>query len=148
MGGGSILDLGVYAIQFASLVYNHEKPTLIKAVGHLNKEGCDMSMSASMTYTNGRTATILTHCEVELTNEAVVIGTQGTIRIPQFWCPPKIVLANGEVKEVPLPKPKLTLNFINSTGLGYEAAEVRDCIKKGQFIFCYQTLKFLWENVY
>jgi len=132
LGGGTILDLGVYAIQMATLVYNHDKPTSIKAVGHLNDEGCDMSMSASMSYSDGRTATILTHCGVELPNEAVIIGTEGTIRVPQFWCPPKIVLANGEVKEVPLPKPKLTLNFINSSGLSYEAAEVRDCIKKGE----------------
>ncbi|KAJ8665170.1 hypothetical protein QAD02_006832 [Eretmocerus hayati] len=130
LGGGTILDLGVYVIQLACLVFNHEKPIEIKAVGHTNDEGVDLSMSASLTYSKGRTATIVTHSEVLLPNEAVIIGTEGTIKLPSFWCPPIIILPSG-VKEVPLPPPKHKINFTNSTGLGYEAAEVHDCLKKG-----------------
>ncbi|XP_001607561.1 trans-1,2-dihydrobenzene-1,2-diol dehydrogenase [Nasonia vitripennis] len=130
LGGGTILDLGVYVIQLASLVFEHDKPTAIRAVGHVNKEGVDESMSASITYSNARTATIYTHSQVELPNRAHVIGTEGTISLPSFWCPPSIETPSG-LHTVELPKINGRLNFINSSGFVYEAAEVRDCLKKG-----------------
>ncbi|KAJ8665169.1 hypothetical protein QAD02_006831 [Eretmocerus hayati] len=130
LGGGTVLDLGVYVIQLVCLVLNHEKPTEIKTVGHTNDEGVDLSMSTSMTYSKGQTATIVTSSEVTLPNEAIIIGTEGMIRIPDFWCPAKIILPNGEVT-VPLPKSDLNFNFKNSIGLSYEASEVRGCLKKG-----------------
>ncbi|XP_014211051.1 trans-1,2-dihydrobenzene-1,2-diol dehydrogenase [Copidosoma floridanum] len=130
LGGGTVLDLGVYAIQLACLVYGHEKPVSVKAGGVLNGEGVDSSMSATLIYSSGRTATLVTHSEVELPNEALIVGTKGTIRMPRFWCPTSIVLPSG-TEEVKLPEAKLKFNFINSAGLAYEAAEARECLRKG-----------------
>ena len=39
LGGGCVLDLGVYAVQMALLVYDHEEPEKIIASGILNDEG-------------------------------------------------------------------------------------------------------------
>ena len=39
LGGGCLLDLGVYAVQMALLVYDHEEPEKIIASGILNEEG-------------------------------------------------------------------------------------------------------------
>ena len=41
LGGGGILDLGIYSIQMASMIFNHEMPTQIKCVGHLMETGVD-----------------------------------------------------------------------------------------------------------
>ncbi|XP_012263314.1 trans-1,2-dihydrobenzene-1,2-diol dehydrogenase-like [Athalia rosae] len=131
LGGGTILDLGVYTIQFASFIYNGDKPTSIKSSGHLNENGIDTSMSATLTYDGGRTATILTHAVVSLPNEAFVIGTKGTLRVPQFWCPTKLVLPSGQERSLTLPEGAHRFNFCNSAGLRYEAAEVRRCLKAG-----------------
>lgn len=132
LGGGTILDLGIYTLQFATYIFNGEKPT-IKAAGHLNKEGVDESMSATLIYKNGRTATIATHCQVDLPNEAIIMGTKGMIKIPTFWCPTRAELPNKVLSE-PLPdKYYAEFNFLNSAGFQYEANEVRECIKKGQF---------------
>ncbi|XP_046591488.1 trans-1,2-dihydrobenzene-1,2-diol dehydrogenase isoform X1 [Neodiprion lecontei] len=131
LGGGGILDLGVYVLQLASFVYNGEKPISIKAGGHLNEDGVDISMSATLLYKEGRTATVMTHCHVKLPNEALIIGTKGTLRVPLFWCPTDIVLPSGETKSITLPEPKHPLNFINSVGLRYEAMEVRRCLRAG-----------------
>ncbi|XP_046752526.1 trans-1,2-dihydrobenzene-1,2-diol dehydrogenase-like [Diprion similis] len=131
LGGGGILDLGVYVLQFVSFVYNGEKPISIKASGHLNEDGIDISMSATLLYKEGRTATVMTHCHVELPNDAIIVGTKGTLRVPLFRCPTEIVLPSGETKSITLPEPKLPLNFINSVGLGYEAMEVRRCLRAG-----------------
>ena len=51
-------------IQIAQLVMGAEKPAKIAAVGHLNEHGVDVGISASMTYSQGRTATIVTSAKV------------------------------------------------------------------------------------
>ncbi|XP_011865832.1 PREDICTED: trans-1,2-dihydrobenzene-1,2-diol dehydrogenase-like [Vollenhovia emeryi] len=131
LGGGTILDLGVYCLQFANMVYGNEMPESIKAAGFLNEHGVDMSVSATLTYKGNRTATIMTHALAKLPNEAYICGTKGTIKVPDnFWCPTKVELPSGTV-ELPLPKLKHEINFINSAGLCYEAAEARNCILKG-----------------
>ncbi|XP_015110717.1 trans-1,2-dihydrobenzene-1,2-diol dehydrogenase [Diachasma alloeum] len=129
-GGGTILDLGVYTVQFSQFIYDGEHPVSIKASGFLNNDGVDQSMSATLLYSNNRTATIVTHALVGLPNEAHVIGTKGTIKIPQFWCPVKIELPSGTI-EHPLPEAPHEFNFVNSAGLRFEAMEARECIKAG-----------------
>ena len=130
MGGGTILDLGIYTLQFSTFAFGAEKPESIKALGQLNEDGVDLSMSATMKFKGGRIATILTHSEVGLPNEGFIIGTKGTIKFPSFWCPTKIELP-GRVIEITLPKGEHEFNFHNSAGLKFEAAEVRSCLLKG-----------------
>ncbi|XP_017789689.1 PREDICTED: trans-1,2-dihydrobenzene-1,2-diol dehydrogenase-like [Habropoda laboriosa] len=130
MGGGTVLDLGVYGIQFACLVYNNDRPHTIRAAGCLNEEEVDQSVSASLIYEGNRTATIITHSLVDLPNEGYIIGTKGTIKVPNFWCPTTVELPSGTVN-VPLPKGEHQFNFVNSAGLRYEADEARKCILAG-----------------
>ncbi|XP_012221120.1 trans-1,2-dihydrobenzene-1,2-diol dehydrogenase [Linepithema humile] len=130
LGGGTILDLGVYCLQFACLVYDNEEPESIQASGCLNEDGVDMSMSATLLYKGNRTATIATSALVDLPNEARICGTKGMITVPNFWCPTTANLPSGPVN-VPLPELKQETNYINSAGLCYEIAEARACIQKG-----------------
>lgn len=46
-------------------------------------------------------------------------------------CPTTLVV-NDRQTEYPLPEPSLPLNFTNSTGLRYEADEVRQCLLQGR----------------
>ncbi|XP_043263235.1 trans-1,2-dihydrobenzene-1,2-diol dehydrogenase-like [Colletes gigas] len=131
LGGGTILDLGVYGIQFVRFVFNDDEPDSVQASGCLNEEGVDKYVSASFYYKKNRTATIITSSLAALPNEAYVIGTKGTIIIPQFWCPTTVSLPSGTVVDVPLPEGGQKFNFINSAGLRYEADEARKCILKG-----------------
>lgn len=130
-GGGTILDLGVYTLQFASFIFDGEKPMSIKADGFLNDDGVDISMSAILKYNNNRTAILSTHSLANLPNEAVIIGTNGIIKIPNFWCPTTVELPSGKI-ELSLPKAPHKFNFINSAGLRFEAIEARKCILSGQ----------------
>lgn len=125
-----MLDLGVYGLQFASLIYDSEVPHTIRASGCLNEDGVDVSVSVSLQYKGNRSATIITHSLVDLPNEAYVIGTKGMIKVPHFWCPTVVELPSGTIN-IPLPEAKHKFNFINSAGLRYEADEVRSCILKG-----------------
>lgn len=47
-------------------------------------------------------------------------------------CPPTLIDVDGSEKTWPLPQAKYDFNFINSCGLGYEADEVRKCIRAGK----------------
>lgn len=134
MGGGTILDLGVYALQFATFAFGVEKPEIVKAVGHLNEDGVDVSMSATLKFQGNRIATILTNSEANLPNDAFIIGTKGTIKIPNFWCATRAELPD-RVIEITLPQAAHKFNFQNSAGLSFEAAEVRNCLLKGSFNF-------------
>ena len=72
LGGGTVLDLGVYTIQFAQLIFGGEMP-VVTAAGHLGPGDCDMSASMTLTYPSGGTASLATHSEVQLPNEVKII---------------------------------------------------------------------------
>lgn len=132
LGGGALLDVGIYCLQFISMVYNGEKPESIQASGvvHLEK-GVDETVVAVLKYSGNRMAVITCSSGVQLPNDAIIMGTKGTARVPApMWCPTSLVV-NGKETEYPVPEPYLPLNFINSTGMRYEAEEVRQCLLKG-----------------
>lgn len=80
MGGGTVLDLGVYTIQVSQWAFR-EPPKSIKATGELNEEGCDLAMKAELTYPNGGKSFIETSAKSVLDNTATIIGTKGQITV-------------------------------------------------------------------
>lgn len=132
LGGGTILDLGVYTIQASLWAFGGEEPVAIKATGSLNKDGCDMEMKGELRFANGGVARIQTSAVEELKNTFTVKGTKGEISLPMFWCPQKLVDVDGSVKQWPLSQATLEFNFHNSCGLRYEAEETRQCIRAGK----------------
>ncbi|XP_055947268.1 trans-1,2-dihydrobenzene-1,2-diol dehydrogenase-like isoform X3 [Argiope bruennichi] len=131
VGGGTILDLGIYTINAVTMIYKGEKPKKIAAVGHLNDDGVDITMNSSLLYSNNRTANIASNALAEFPNDLVITGTKGHIRIPNpFWCPTTVITDENKY-EFPLPETINPCNFTNSSGLRFEAMEVRECLKKG-----------------
>ncbi|XP_061524694.1 trans-1,2-dihydrobenzene-1,2-diol dehydrogenase-like [Phycodurus eques] len=131
LGAGTTLDLGIYPLQFAIMVYGGEKPESIKATGVCTETGVDETVAVTLKFSKGRMAVITSSSGLELDNDAVIMGTEGKIRIPaHMWCPTS-VLVNGKESQYPVPEPYLPLNFLNSTGLRYEAEAVRQCLLKG-----------------
>lgn len=131
LGGGVILDLGVYLLQFQQYVFRGSKPTKVVASGVLNENGVDSSIAAVLTHDGGRTAVVSASGTVSLSCEARVSGTKGYIRIPFFWCPTSLDV-NGELKEFPLPRNAGNYVYQNSAGLAFEAEEARKCIMEGK----------------
>lgn len=80
LGGGTVLDLGIYTLQLATLVFGN-KPSTVVAGGHLNQEGVDQDMAAILTYPSGATAVLATHSRVRLPNTATIVGTKGSIEV-------------------------------------------------------------------
>ncbi|XP_023241947.1 trans-1,2-dihydrobenzene-1,2-diol dehydrogenase-like [Centruroides sculpturatus] len=133
LGGGTILDLGIYTVNAISMVYEGLKPKKIAAVGHLNSDGVDENMAASLIYENGKLANISSSAKCNYCCELVISGTKGCIKIPHpMWCPTSIITPTGKY-DFPLPDTVTPCNFTNSSGLRYEAEEVRRCLKEGKY---------------
>ncbi|XP_062860523.1 trans-1,2-dihydrobenzene-1,2-diol dehydrogenase [Trichomycterus rosablanca] len=131
LGGGALLDIGIYCLQFALMVFNGEKPECIQATGVCLDNGADESMVITLKFSQGRIAVCTCTIALDLPNEAVIFGTKGTIRVPtHMWCPTSLIV-NGKETDYPVPEPYLPTNFINSTGMRYEAEEVRRCLLQG-----------------
>ncbi|XP_034241151.1 trans-1,2-dihydrobenzene-1,2-diol dehydrogenase-like isoform X2 [Thrips palmi] len=133
LGGGTILDLGVYVLQLAVMVFGPTMPLSLKAVGHLNSEGVDDSAAIVLTYPGSKTAVLTTSSLANMNKDATIYGTKGSIQIKDpFWCP-TIVVSGDKSSEFVLPPTAQPCNFTNSAGLRYEAAEVRRCIQEGLY---------------
>ncbi|KAK5873677.1 hypothetical protein PBY51_018698 [Eleginops maclovinus] len=131
LGGGSILDVGIYCLQFTCMVYNGEKPESIQAKGVCLDSGVDETVVVTLKFSRNRMAVFTCSSGVKLPNGAIIAGTKGDIRIPDnMWCP-TLLEVNGKETQYPLPEPYLPLNLINGTGMRYEAEEVRQCLLKG-----------------
>lgn len=131
LGGGAVLDLGIYCLQLAFMVFNGERPESIQATGHCTDTGVDGTAVLVLKFSGNRLAICTCSITMMLTNDAVITGSQGSIKLPhQMWCPTTLEV-NGKEMQFPLPEAGMLPNFTNSTGLRYEAEEVRHCLLKG-----------------
>ncbi|XP_015274029.1 PREDICTED: trans-1,2-dihydrobenzene-1,2-diol dehydrogenase-like isoform X2 [Gekko japonicus] len=131
LGGGGLLDIGLYCVQFACMVFEGEKPESIVASGFLHDTGVDKTGSIILNFSGSRQAVLTYTVTTKLPNQASISGTKGIIEIPStFWSPVQLVV-NGKSEECPLPSPSQKLYFPNTTGLRYEAEHVRQCLLQG-----------------
>ena len=125
LGGGALLDLGVYVVSFAQLLLGD--PDTVTATGSTFSTGVDAEASLLLGYADGRSATLMTSLRNALPGQARVFGTTGWIDVlPRFHHPQTIVLhrAGADPEEITLPQ----------TGGGYahELIEVTGCLRAGR----------------
>lgn len=80
LGGGTILDLGVYTIQVCQWIFQ-QAPKSIKATGKLNDEGVDVEMQAEICYGDNKVGKIKTSALNTLSNKTKIIGTKGQVTV-------------------------------------------------------------------
>ncbi|CAG2178243.1 unnamed protein product, partial [Oppiella nova] len=103
----------------------------VLAVGHLNKNGVDYDFAASLQFKDQKTASISCHSLLNLENEATIVGTKGIIKLGASFHAAQKVYVNDKLHEFKHPDPIIPLVY-GSTGLCYEANEVRKCLKANQ----------------
>ncbi|XP_061567204.1 trans-1,2-dihydrobenzene-1,2-diol dehydrogenase-like [Cololabis saira] len=131
LGGGALLSIGMYCLQLVCMVYGGEKPESIHASGVRLDTGVDETVVVTLRFSRNRMAVFTYSSSIQLPNDAIIVGTKGTVQVPaRMWCPTSLVV-NGKETQFPLPEPSLPLNFNNGTGMRYEAEEVRQCLLKG-----------------
>ncbi|WAR28496.1 DHDH-like protein [Mya arenaria] len=129
MGGGGVLDLGIYCIQFACLVFK-EMPESITVVGGLMGD-VDEGACVILKYRSGAMANLTYHVNSGMgNNSAVILGQKGRIEVDEpFHCPTRCRTPSGE-HEFPLKDNDY--NFTNSSGMLYEANAARDSLLKDE----------------
>ena len=59
LGGSTLLDIGIYTITLADVVFNGERPEKIVATGHLFDTGVDHTVSVTLMFSNKRIAQLI-----------------------------------------------------------------------------------------
>jgi predicted dehydrogenase len=100
LGGGALLDLGIYPVSFAFDVLG--APVDVRALASMTSTGVDRQTAMIFGYGDGQQA--LLHCALDTAgpNRAAVIGTEGSIEIDSVWYSPTPFTrydANGTVVE-------------------------------------------------
>lgn len=80
LGGGTVLDLGVYVIQCCQWAFQ-QAPKSITATGILNDDGVDVEMTAEINYGENKFGKIKTSAVNSLSNKATITGTKGQITV-------------------------------------------------------------------
>lgn len=91
LGGGALLDLGVYPVSFAQLLLGEPSEIVARAV--LSEESIDLQTGALLSWENGALASV--HCSIVggTATSASVTGSEGRIDIPYgFFHPERFVL--------------------------------------------------------
>lgn len=124
LGGGALLDLGVYPVSLASYFFE-TPPTRIETLAHL-QDGIDIRGGILFGYGDGRMAISYSSVSDNTPQEAILTGSKGQIRIPRpFWLNNKCVVSiDGQ--ETRTIKADLITN-----GFAHEAMEVNRCMRLG-----------------
>jgi predicted dehydrogenase len=94
LGGGAMLDLGVYALSFAFHLLG--LPTSLETHAVLGASGVDEQATVLLTFPEGRQATITTSLRCRLGNDAQIFGTEGMIRVHEpLYCPESATLVRA-----------------------------------------------------
>jgi predicted dehydrogenase len=126
LGGGALLDLGIYPVSLASMVFGGS-PLKIVSNARIGVTGVDEQASVIMEYPEGRQAVMTFGFLFDSPKEALIGGTTGCLRMNRPWWHPETLTwtkADGQEKQFTC---KVTGN-----GYGYEAIEVMDCLRAGR----------------
>ena len=86
LGGGALLDLGIYPVSFAFDVFG--APATIRAVASLTGTGVDRQTAMIFEYGDGQQAVLQCALDTAGPNRASIIGTEGRIDIASVWYEP------------------------------------------------------------
>ena len=123
--GGALLDLGVYALNFARMYFG---TNITRTVSNcqLGDTGMDMQECISLCFADGRMANLQAGCLCLNDRQGIINGTDGYIRVDNINCPERIdVYRNYELVET-IVKPDTQI-----TGYEYQVFECKRCLEAG-----------------
>lgn len=126
LGGGALLDLGIYPISFAWDILG--KPEQISAMARFKATGADAEVATLFRHAGGAISVTLSTSDNPGRNVASVLGSKGRIEIGTTWYAPTTyrVFDNQDrlIEERTYP--------VEGRGMQYQAAEIERLIRAGQ----------------
>ena len=123
MAGGSLLDVGVYCLNFVA-IFLKDNPESIISVSEI-VEDVDYQTNVLMKYSNGALASISSAIKVNKQEMGYIYGSKGYIALPHFYGAQELVVnIDGEERHIKKP----------SIGKGFEEEiiEACSCIRSGK----------------
>ncbi|WP_217369834.1 Gfo/Idh/MocA family protein [Nonomuraea antri] len=126
LGGGALLDLGIYPFGLAQLLLG--MPAEMRVTGSLAPSGVDAEAAGVLAYPGGRWALVETSLRGDYPNRASVVGThlRADIEAP-FWAPERMVLSGPGLE-----RPEEHVLDPADNGYAGELREVRDALAAGR----------------
>ncbi len=124
LGGGGLLDVGVYTIALAYMVFG--APSMITSLAHIGETNVDEQASILLGYDAGQIANLFCAIRTETLKEARIIGTKGSIHIPEFWQATSATLIRTGRYPVHIEIP------FKSNGFENQVIEVINCLREGK----------------
>lgn len=125
LGGGALLDLGIYPISFIWDILG--APTTIRAVGRLVETGADSEVATVMIHESGAVSTSLSSSRGAGPNAASIVGTEARIDIDRVWYTPtsfRVVRPDGTVQEE-------YVSEVEGRGMQYQALAAERLVRDG-----------------
>ena len=124
LGGGALLDVGIYNIGFVKMMYGCD-PVSIKTDRILNEYGTDSFGSVLAQYPDNRFAVMTSAIGIKAPTEGVIYGTKGRIYFPDHQKAETLVITDndGSTEEISMP--------FEISGFEYQIDECGKCIENG-----------------
>ena len=109
LGGGALLDLGVYPIQLSSMVLG--APSSVTAVGGLSESGVDAFSTLVLTHEHGAQSTLYSSMLERTPTTATIAGTEALVSVDGPFHTPSALTLTGAAHTSP------SLRWEDPTGL-------------------------------
>ena len=126
LGGGALLDLGIYPISFAAHLFG--TPESVLASARFQEGGADSQVATIFRYADGQLATSISALDTLGPNVASIVGTEGRIDIDSVWYSPttfRVLNSTGDVVES-YDQP------VEGRGMQFQADEAERLIRAGE----------------
>lgn len=135
LGGGSLLDIGIYPLFFCLEAGGAVRD--LRAVATINEHGIDTNCAVVISHCNGTLSVARSSLLTEGANEAIIRGTDGWVRLNRWWHTPvsiDLFVNDAQPRHIEFDEP--------GGGYQHEAAEVMRCMDEGRV----ESLLWPWES--
>ncbi|MCB9787640.1 MAG: Gfo/Idh/MocA family oxidoreductase [Deltaproteobacteria bacterium] len=125
MGGGALLDVGVYPVSLAHMIWG--RPEAVAAVAHMTPSGVDDQCAAVLRFADGAIATVSASLSAETHQDLSLSGTLARLRVDRpWWCPEHASLTDADehVERVHC--------GYQGNGYTHQLMEVARCVRGGE----------------
>lgn len=126
LGGGALLDLGIYPVSFAWDLFG--EPAVIQSTAIFKETGVDAQVAVQFGYVEGRIASTFSASDSRGPNRALILGTAARIEIDGVWYTPTSFRVIGHDDAV---LEEFTSD-VNGRGMHYQAAALEQLVADGR----------------
>jgi predicted dehydrogenase len=130
LGGGALLDAGIYNILFA-LKYLGTEPATVNGIVSKYHTGVDERESIVLDFAGGKQAVLQSAINLDMPHDAYIFGTKGHIYMPYYWRGTRAVLRTRQPGPfLPYIEEEINVSFLGN-GYEYEIMEAMRCVREG-----------------